>query len=220
MRWPLHKSHAALAERVPDGGLRRYLSTPPPRRSTRVHALPLLAIDFETTGLDPNTDRIISVGMVDVHGLRIPLGSTEHFLVAPGEEVGQSAIIHRLTDDELLTHGIPVETAIDRVFERLAGRVLLAHHDMIEVGFLTALVRRLYGIRISIPSIDTLRLGQRALRIDHDHKPESLRLWRLRARAGLPSYRGHDALVDALGCAELYLALVQELGLRDLRSAR
>jgi len=220
MRWPFRKSNAALAARIPDGGLRRFLAAPEPRRDTALTDLALLALDLETTGLDPATDHVISVGMVDVDGLRIPLGTMEHFLVDPGEGVGQSAIIHMLTDDELLAHGITVEQALDRVFSRLTGRVLLAHHDAIEVGFLTTAVKRLYGITIDIPSIDTLELGHRALGKDRDHPPDALRLWRLRARAGLPSYRGHDAVVDALGCAELYLALVQELGVRDLRSAR
>lgn len=220
MRWPFRKSNASLAGQVPEGGLRRFLCAPAPRRDTPLTELPLLALDLETTGLDPSTDHIISVGMVDVDGLRIPLGTMEHFLIDPGRGVGQSAVIHMLTDDELLAHGIPTEQALDRVFSRLAGKVLLAHHDAIEVGFLTVAVKRIYGIRIAIPSIDTLQLGHRAIGRGIDHPPDALRLWRLRARAGLPSYRGHDAVIDALGCAELYLALVQELRLGDLRSAR
>lgn len=219
MRWPFRKSNASLAGRVPDGGLRRFLSTAAPRRDTSLAELPLLAVDLETTGLDPSKEHVISVGMIDVDGLRIPLGTAEHFLVDPGKGVGQSAIIHMLTDDELLAQGIPTEEALDRVFSRLAGRVLLAHHDAIEVGFLTTAVRRLYDVTIDIPSVDTLQLGHRALGTDRDPAPDALRLWRLRARAGLPSYRGHDALVDALGCAELYLALAQELGLRTLSQA-
>ena len=58
-----------------------------------------------------------------------------------------------------------------------------------------------------------------------DPSPERLRLWGARERYGLPEYRAHDPLVDALACAELYLAQVSELRdrgartLRDLRTA-
>ena len=219
MRWPFSRGNAGLADKVPDGGLRRYLLAEPPSKATPIAEAPLLAVDFETTGLVPGTDRVISVGMVDVQGLRIPLGSATNFLVNPGRGVGQSAIIHQLTDDEVLAHGVTTEEALDRTFDRLAGRVLLAHHAAIEVGFLTAAVKRVYGIRITIRAVDTLGLGLRALGMDEDHPRDALRLWKLRVRAGLPSYKGHDAVVDALACAELYLALAQELHLKDLDAA-
>ncbi len=218
MRWPFRKANTALASGVPDGGLRRYLSTPPPDDTSPIAGLPLLALDFETTGLDPTADHILSAGMVDVDGLTIPLGTATNVLVNPGKEVGQSATIHRLTDDALLT-GLPLADALDLVFDRLTGRVLLAHHCAVEVGFLTAAVGRLYGIRITIPAIDTMPLGHRAIGFDEDLPPDALRLWRLRRRSSLPTYRGHDAVVDALACAELWLALAQELRIDTLRRA-
>ncbi|MCG6567209.1 exonuclease domain-containing protein [Tessaracoccus sp. ZS01] len=219
MRWSLRRGNAGLADKVPDGGLRRYLQTEPPPRDTPIGQVPLLAVDFETTGLIPGMDKVISVGMVDVDGLRIPMGSATNYLVNPGEGVGQSAIIHQLTDDEVLAHGVTTEEALDRLFHRLAGRVLLAHHATIEVGFIAAAVKRVYDVGITLRAVDTLGLGLRALGMDEDHPRDALRLWKLRRRAGLPSYKGHDAVVDALACAELYLALAQELQLRDLGAA-
>lgn len=220
MRWALRRSNRALAARVPDGGLRRFLATEAPARGTRLDDLALLALDFETTGLDPQTDRIASVGMLDVDGLHIPLGTSEGFLVDPEREVGQSAVIHQLTDDSLRAEGISLTSALDRVFDRLAGRILLAHHAAVEVDFLTAAVFALHRVRIHLPAVDTLRLGLHALGEDASQHPEALRLWRLRARASLPVYRGHDALTDALACAELYLALAQETGLETLGALR
>lgn len=215
MIWPFRRTNASAAGKVPDGPLRRYLLSEPQPRTTPLGEVALLAIDFETTGLTPGTDHVLSVGMIDVDGLSIPLGTATNFYVNPGRDVGQSAVIHQITDDEL-ADAIPTEEAVDRVFDRLAGRVLLAHHAAIEVGFLTSAVRRLYGVSVEVPAVDTMGLGHRALGFDEDHPRDALRLWKLRARAGLPRYRGHDAVVDALACAELYLALAQELGVRDL----
>lgn len=219
MRWWPGHSNAALAARVPDGGLRRFLAATSPSRRTPLGEARLLALDLETTGLNAASDHIISVGMIDVDGLSVPLGSARNMLVLPDVTVGHSATIHQLTDDELAARGVPLAEALDAAFDRLAGRVLLAHHAAVEVGFLTAAVRRLYAVTIDIPAVDTLRLGQHALGADQEHPADALRLWRLRRRSGLPAYRGHDAVVDALACAELYLALAQELDLGDLGAA-
>ncbi|MBS3942447.1 MAG: hypothetical protein KG028_15925 [Actinobacteria bacterium] len=59
---------------------------------------------------------------------------------------------------------------------------------------------------------DTLRLQRRVLGGRwHPPEPEELRLQAARERFGLPRYRAHDALTDALACAELYLAQVARL---------
>src|SRR5690606_333383 len=49
MKWPFKRSNATLAESVPEGGLRRYLTTEQAPRNTPVDQIALLAIDFETT---------------------------------------------------------------------------------------------------------------------------------------------------------------------------
>ena len=42
-----------------------------------------------------------------------------------------------------------------------------------------------------------------------------MRLWTARERRALPAYRAHEALTDALACAELYLAQRAELQARS-----
>ena len=42
----------------------------------------------------------------------------------------------------------------------------------------------------------------------------AMRLWTARERRALPAYRAHEALTDALACAELYLAQRAELQAR------
>lgn len=226
------------ARRAPEGALRCFLETSPPDPATPIGELPLLAVDVETTGLDPRRDRVLAVGFVPVDGTRIVLGGAGSVLLRPdhrsgdGEGVGQSATVHGLTDDTVAT-GADVEEVLDRVLTAMTGRVLLAHFSQIEVDFLGALCRRTYGVRPPLVSVDTLELHRRVMvgggGVDMgfaaDPSPEDLRLWGARERYGLPRYRAHDAVIDALACAELYLAQAAELGergartLRDLRTA-
>lgn len=226
------------ARRVPDGPLRRYLDTPAPAPGTPLADLPLLAVDVETTGLDPGRDRLLSVGFVPVDGDRIALSGADAVLVRPAREkqeapavregVGQSATLHGITDDDLAS-GSTAEEALDRLFDALTGRVLLAHYSRMETGFLSELCARVHGVRPPFVTVDTLDLHLRVLSRGTDMGFTSaptrgqVRLWAARERYGLPRYRAHDALVDALACAELYLAQKSELAdrgvstLRDLR---
>jgi DNA polymerase-3 subunit epsilon len=206
------RSRSSLARQVPPGALRDYLSTPPADPSTPLAAVRLLAIDLETTGLDPATDQVLSVGFVPVDGEVIQLSGATEILVRPEGEVGDSARFHGLTDDALLP-GVALPEALDRVLVALAGRVLLAHHAGIEAGFLSQACERLYGVRPSFEVVDTMALQFGLLSQGYDDEPPqgSLRLWTARGQYGLPRYAAHAALTDALACAELYLAQAAEL---------
>ncbi len=206
------RSRSSLANRVPPGALRTYLSTAPPDPSTPLAAARLLAIDMETTGLDPATDHVLSVGFVPVDGELIQLSGAREILVRPEGEVGESARFHGLTDDSLLP-GVGLAEALDGVLSALTGRVLLAHHAALEGGFLAQACETLYGVRPSFDVVDTMSLQYALLSQGYDDEPPqgSLRLWAARGQFGLPRYAAHAALTDALACAELYLVQVAEL---------
>ncbi len=216
------------AHRAPEGALKTYLETPLPGPATPLNELPLLAVDLETTGFDPRRHRALSVGFVPVDGNGIALGGAEAVLLRPepggldDEGVGQSATVHGITDDAVAA-GEPVAAVLDRIFSALKGRILLAHYSPIEIDFLGALCRRTYGVRPPLQVIDTLELQRRVVVGGPENEfrsapdTEELRLGAARQRYGLPRYRAHNALVDALACAELYLAQTSELAERGVR---
>lgn len=199
------------------GALGDYARMPLPGKQAGLDDLPMLAIDFETTGLDDRKDYLVSVGFVPVDGDDIVLAGARRFHVRPpvGAGVGVSATIHGLTDDAVSV-GIPIGEALDRVYAALTGRVLLAHYARIETGFLGEITRRLHGRAPKFEVVDTLELGRRLQpgSAFDEPKPGALRLWRLREEFGLPTYAAHDALLDAISCAELYLAQRAELAAR------
>ena len=51
---------------TPEGPLRDYLARPFPDPSEQLTTLRLLAVDLETTGLDPARDHLLSIGFVPV----------------------------------------------------------------------------------------------------------------------------------------------------------
>ena len=122
----MDRRRSRLAEQAPPGPIRDYLATPLPGPRTAVADLRLLAVDIETTGLDPRTDHILSVGFLPVDGLVIDLSGAEQLLCRAEVGVGQSAVVHGITDDAL-TEGIALSEVVERVAAALHGRVLLAH---------------------------------------------------------------------------------------------
>ncbi len=207
----LRRSPAArrerAARRAAPGPLRDLLEAPVPPRDTPLADLPLLAVDIETTGLDPSRDRVLSVGWVPVDGGRIDLGGAGGLVVSDAGDVGHSATVHGLTDDAL-SSGAPLEEVVAALLRALSGRVLLAHFAQVETGFVGAACTVFWGAGLPVEVVDTFELERRALGGGWDaaSQPGALRLWTARARYGLPVYRAHEALTDALACAELYLA--------------
>ena len=212
MRLPFLRRRARGPEHYPEGPLRTLAASPPPPETTPVSELELLALDVETTGLDPASDHLLSLGWVPVVGGRVVLAEARELRVRPpeGVDVGDSATLHRLTDDNL-SDATPLSEALPPLLDALHGRVLLAHHASLEVEFVAAAARTSYGTRPRLTAVDTLALQRRLQADEHGEVAGSLRLDAARRVYGLPRYAAHDALTDAVAAAELFLAQVAEL---------
>ncbi len=169
----------------------------------------ILAVDLETTGLNEKTDVIISIGSVLIRDFKIVLSSCHHQVVRADREMNQSAIIHGITDDELQS-GIPLQQAFDVLLEQLNGRTLLAHNAKVEQNFLSVACKKLYDIELFLPILDTIAIENNRLSSNGKIiQKGDLRLSDCRERYNLPAYKAHNALNDALACAELYLAQIK-----------
>ena len=211
--WGRERRRRRAASLAPQGALRDYLSAAEQDPRTPLSQVRLLALDFETTSLDSTTGHPLSAGWVAVDGASIRLGGAGSVLLRPPSQgVGDSAVFHGITDDEA-SLGLDEQTAVERILAALTGRVLLAHHASIESSFLIAACRRIWNVVPEFPCVDTLDLEHRlATRGGSEPVPGSLRLGAARERYGLPAYSAHEALTDALACAELYVAQVSVLG--------
>ena len=168
-----------------------------------------MAVDVETTGLDPDKDQLLSIGWVPVEGNEIILGGAGHVILRGADgaaSVGESATLHGLTDDDI-AGGVEPREAVEMVLEALAGRRLLAHFAQMETGFLDRACRLHFGAGLKVDVGDTLqREFRRYQASDREPRRDELRLWTVRERYGLPPYKAHHALTDALAGAELWLA--------------
>lgn len=218
--WPAR--FAGLAAAARDPRLQAFYAAGALAGDTPLGSVPMAALDVETTGLDPRRDEIVSIGVVPMDLARIRSSASRYWVVRPRAELHpESVTIHAITHAQI--EAAPDLGAImDELLPALAGRVVVVHCREIERNFLAAALRARIGEGIEFPVIDTMELEARL----HREPPEgffagllaalfgrkrsrlSIRLADSRERYGLPRYRAHHALTDALATAELLQAQV------------
>ena len=183
------------------------LARPIPEPSGLLADTELVSLDIETTGLDPASADMLSVGWVIIRNCRIDLETAESHIVRPSGGVGNSASVHGLTDT-VVGAGLNWGVVLDKIVGVLTGRVLLVHHAGLDHALLDRMCRQRYGSRLLVPAVDTLAIEHRRQQQKHHLEGNaSLRLSDLRDAYGLPRYSAHDCLVDAIATAELVLAI-------------
>ncbi len=201
-----------LLKKAPVGALRDFLSVPLPNINTPINKVAILAVDFETTGLDAKQDKLLSVGFITLKQQQMSLKSSYHQIIKTKAQLKESnVIIHHITDSQK-EQGQALAIVVETLLKALAGKVMLVHFARIERQFLTQACLELYGIAPVFPMIDTLALAKRRLdKRDVAYDPSELRLANLRNKFELPEHHAHNALNDAIATAELFMAQMSEI---------
>lgn len=214
--WPAR--FMALHQAARDPRLRAFYAAGAVAGDTPLQDVPLLALDVETTGLNPSIDGIVSVGLVPMTLDRIRASQGRHWLLKPRVPLADEAItLHGITHQQL-SQAPDLDDVLAELLSIMAGQVMVVHCRDIERQFLDHGLRRRLGEGIEFPVIDTMALEARLHRRARPSlwqrlwrpapAPVSIRLAASRARYGLPRYRLHHALSDSLASAELLQAQV------------
>lgn len=212
--WPTF--FQTLLETAQDERIRRYYQTPVASGDTPLSEVEFVALDFETTGLNPQKDEIISIGLVPFTLSRIRCRESAHWIINPNRPLNEeSVVIHGITDSEV-ENAPDLLNILGQVLNALAGKIVVVHYQHIERSFMNqALLSRL-DEGIHFPLIDTMAIESAIQQRDcggwlnrlRGIRPGSVRLAKARQRYGLPVYQPHHALTDALATAELLQAQI------------
>ena len=171
------------------------------------------AVDFETTGLDPRTDEIISFGAIPIQGGRVQLQVAASGQVRPSREIGEASIpVHGIRDTDVAS-APTLAAGIDPLLEAITGRVLVVHCAAIDRPLLKRALRE-KGARLRQPFVDTEVLGRLWLHEREGTLRGGLALGELAAALGIPAEQPHDSLADALTTAQAFIALATHLDAR------
>ena len=187
-------------------------SRPPPSH-TALAALPAIALDLETTGLDVANDRIVQVGAVAMRG---PVSLDEpriDTLVDPGVPISaESTRIHGIIDSEI--RGAPkLAELFEPLAEALAGRVVIGQNIRFDLAVLRHEAARAGVAWHDPPALDVAHLAG-AL----DRGLVDLGLESLANRHGVTIEERHDALGDSLVAARIFIELIPRLREADIRT--
>lgn len=205
-----------LAANARDPRLRQFYRAGVVAADTPLSEVPFVAVDFETTGLDPEIHGIVSIGLVPFDIRRIHCRRARHWIVKPRKPLGkESVVIHGITHTDV-RQAPDLLRILEPLLAALAGRILVVHHRGIERAFFDAALRARLGEGIRFPVVDTMDLEARLHRGQAagfwarllGRKPVSIRLADSRSRYHLPYYQPHHALTDALATAELLQAQI------------
>lgn len=120
-----------------------------------------VALDVETTGLQPSRQRIIEVAVARFSG-----GAATNLwesLCNPGRKLPKYIIKLTGIDDDLLEDAPTFDIVADTVHELLADAVLVGHNIDFDIGFLNAELERAGRAPLVNDRIDTLALATRLL---------------------------------------------------------
>ncbi|MCP4411555.1 MAG: hypothetical protein GY808_03155 [Gammaproteobacteria bacterium] len=187
-----------------------------PHKNQVVNQTKLVAVDFETTGLNAVTDEIISMGFCPIVDDSIRLADCVHVVVKTKQQLtSENVAIHGLTDD-ILRQGMTQKKAFLKFLELTKDHVIVAHYHQIEKTFAQNLAVSVINKPVKLSFIDTYLFAQKRMqRRQQVITQKSLRLFNLRKQLGLPHYKAHNALEDAISTAELYLAQKASLGMQS-----
>jgi len=113
----------------------------------RVGPLPLatidaVAIDLETTGLDPRRDRIVQIGAVPLRRGVPDESAGLSLLVDPGVSIPPTATaVHGITDDDVRGAAAP-DRALAELMRFIDGRPLIGHAIGFDLAVLASEARR------------------------------------------------------------------------------
>jgi len=167
-------------------------------------------VDFETTGLNPETDRIVQLAAVIVNGEGHIVDSFDTIVKpeSPAEYQHGAEHIHGISAEQV-SSGMPLRQALEQLWSISAGNVFTAHNASFDLGFLHAESERV-GIKGQVEiHIDTLELSRRTAGTDTTRRHN---LFALCEHYGIERDQVHDAKSDATATAQLLMHLIKELG--------
>lgn len=160
------------------------------------------AVDLETTGLNPVSDRIVEIGLVKFAGDGTVLDEFATLINNPGSPIGAREV-HQI-DDADLTHAPSTADALREAFAFMAGTVVVAHKWEFEEGFLAAAARQ-HGLKFpDVLAACTWRTARRQL----DGRGYSLKIL-YKSATGEFQNDAHTALSDARAVRKILMWLFQ-----------
>jgi DNA polymerase III subunit epsilon len=170
-----------------------------------VASLPIVAIDTETTGRDPATDRVVEVACVRWERGQITLRKS--WLVNPGRAIPKEAFDVHGISDEAVKEAPTFAAIVPELLEAMSGAIPLAYNAEFDRKMLTSELARLAATPSPPPAfqknvewIDPLVWARELQKLE-----KSRALGEVAARLGIEISQAHRATDDAEAALNVFV---------------
>lgn len=210
--------------------VKAYFQRQSPPKKTPIGDLRFVVFDTETTGLESQKgDRLLSIGAVGLKGGRVDLNDTFYAVVNPDNQCApaETVKVHLITPSETIA-APSIAEVLPKFLSFIGGDVLIAHHALFDVGFISFEMKRLYGKPLFNHFLDTVELAHAVDSAEQSsqylllnpHRMEEYELEKLCERYRIPYENRHNALADAFVTAQIASRLFKrfdKIGARALQ---
>ncbi len=175
-----------------------------------------VVFDTETTGLNPEKDKILSIGAVSIKGNTIFFTDSFYRIVYYNQKSSERAAIgiHGILPEQS-RFGEELDSVIQDFLQYISDSVLVAHHADFDIGFINRYLVRNYSVKLLNPVIDTAILMRRIHDLlnhsEYDPGGFNLDLDSLAQKFRIGTEGRHNALGDAYITSELFLKLTAKM---------
>lgn len=192
----------------------RFMFDPPPPNEW-------VALDCETTGLNVNTDEIISVAAVRIVDNRVMTSERLELLVRPEKRISvESVRIHQLREQDV-AQGMSLEIAMTQLMEFIGSRPLVGYYLEFDLAMIDRAVAPVLGGNMGLPQrrheVSAMYYDYKFRQLPRhlrDNPNIDLRFATLMNDLELPLRNAHDALNDAIMAAFAFIKLRHLLATR------
>jgi len=167
-----------------------------PRKNTLLTRI-YVALDLETTGLDPQRDGILEIGAVKFRGDEVL--DTFSSLINPGRPIPQKITELTGIHDAMVQNAPSLWTMLPRLSSFVRDLPVIGHNVAFDLGFL-----RRHKVLAGNESLDTFELA--GILVPHE---ERYSLGKLTESLGVPEPQEHRALSDSQLAHQLFLKLFE-----------
>jgi DNA polymerase III epsilon subunit family exonuclease len=166
-------------------------------------------VDCETTGVNPETDRILQLAAIVVNGEGEIVQTFDTVVKpeSPADYTHGAEHIHGISEEQV-AQGMPLREALQKLWEISDGNFFTAHNAQFDIGFIHAESKRV-GLERQVETyIDTLALSRKT----DAEKERKHSLDALCEHYGIERDRAHEAKSDATATAQLLIHLMHDMG--------
>jgi DNA polymerase-3 subunit epsilon len=160
--------------------------------------------DTETTGLDPKSAELVSVGALRVRKMTLDLSEAFHSFTKPQELTKSSVEIHGITRSELEKRAQPIERVIESFLLYTKGTVLVGFNVEFDRRMVEKYTLKFFGLPLLNYRLDVFHLWKK-------RGGEGKSLKEIGEELNLPVAGTHSALDDAYITALIFLKLVYRM---------